>query len=427
MDRLFGRILREPILKGFFKIRRGEAPIIDSPSMRVYFRVEGMSGTDRNMVGLRAKCIWGDEMAFSNGVCHNSRLQTALPNCKWLYAGVPNGVRNTPFWRLDQTSDGSEWSRHKYPTFINPLYESQEAKDDLEKSYGGKTTQGYITQVLGEWGEELLSSFPPGSIGIKNIPYYIKSLSNIARVGDLDNLPLMLGIPSVRVYEFCIGVDYGFSPDPEEIICAYRMSESSDEWVTYCRIELRRVAMPRQVEIILYIIRSIIIGKFAGLSCDNISLVQSLQSADPDNQDLYLWSSPAGITKTSIKESGGDKEVSVRNKEYYVTLLKRYLMNAVVGLFGIRLWLCQDPAAIDELVGTTERKLDSGYTVYYGPTDPRASGTPRQLDHIRDGLSYLCAAISLSVMSVAMDDTSDELMDALGWVGGNGWTPLTRD
>lgn len=188
---------------------------------------------------------------------------------------------------------------------------------------------------------------------------------------------------------------------------------------------MRRVAMPRQVDIIIYVIRNVFFGVFTGLSSDNVALIQSLQSADPENQDMYMLSIPSGVTKTTIMEYGEVKEVNIRNKEYYVMLLKRYLMNAVVGLFETRLFLASDVDAINELVGTTERRLDSGYTVYYGPTDPQAIGSGHQLDHIRDGLTYMCFAVSLSSRGEGKAG-EDELLEALGWIGEAGWNPLQR-
>jgi len=185
------------------------------------------------------------------------------------------------------------------------------------------------------------------------------------------------------------------------------------------------VAIPRQVDIILYLIRSVMYGEFVGLACDNILLVQALQEVDLENSEIYMWAATSGTTKTMIKEVGGEREVTIRNKEYYVSLLKQYMLAARAGLFSTRLWLCDDTEMMNELAGTTERRTDSGYTVYYGPTDPTGVGLDRQLDHIRDALSFLVLAISVSGRGT--DSASeDELFAVMGWVGGPGWTPVQR-
>lgn len=424
VDRVFGRISKEPVLRGLLKTRRGENTIIDSPTLRYYFRVEGMTGTDRNMIGLRAKYIRGDEMALGNTVCHNSRIQTALPNAKWLYAGVPNGVRTTPFYRLDQTDEGFTWSRHKYPTFINPIYSTNERKEELARAYGGEHTQGYITQVLGQWGDEVLSSFPPGSIAIHDMPYYSKTLIEISQEEDIIDLPVKIGVPSMRCDRFVIGVDYGFSPDPTEIIVAYA-NKDEPYWKCYLRLELRRVVMPRQVDIIMYVINTIMSGEFLELRSDNLSLIQALQSADKKNSKRFNWAVPQGVTKVKLQENGVEKEVGVRNKEFFTSLLKRYMMAAVVGLIEPRLEIGNDAAAITELTGTTEKKLTSGYTVYFGPQDPRGVGSNSQLDHIRDALSYLCSAIYTVFNTKDEEDEEDSALEAYGWVaqGDRDWKP----
>jgi len=200
------------------------------------------------MVGLRAKFVVGDEMAFGNFVCHNSRLQTALPGAVWRYAGVPNGVRATPFYHIDNEPNNG-WSKHHYPTYINPLYQSEEAKQQLITDYGGEDTQGYVTQVLGLWGEELVSSFPPGSIAVHDLPYFIKTVMPFQNESELEEIPLRVSLPTVRCERFALGMDYGFSPDPSEIVGAYTKGENI--WKEYFRVHLARVAQPHQVAIIL--------------------------------------------------------------------------------------------------------------------------------------------------------------------------------
>ena len=121
------------------------------------------------------------------------------------------------------------------------------------------------------------------------------------------------------------------------------------------------------------------------------------------------------------------KEVKVRNKEHYVTLLKRFMMSSIVKLLDTQLEIGDDADAIYELSGTTEKKTAGGYVVYYGPTDPAQARAAVQLDHIRDGLSYLCAAIVAS-KGAPGDEGEDALLAAMGWAGGkpnggNEWMP----
>ena len=67
-----------------------------------WFRIEGLSNTGKNMIGIRAEIIVGDEGAYSNEAAHRERQLTKTPTCREVWCGVPNGVRGTPFFRADQ-------------------------------------------------------------------------------------------------------------------------------------------------------------------------------------------------------------------------------------------------------------------------------------------------------------------------------------
>ena len=125
-----------------------------------WMRVEGQKKTGESQVSLRAEDLIVDEAAFGDDASHEARQQTIMPGSKQLMAGVPTGVRATPFYRIDQTSEGNSWSKHNYPTYINPIYWSDKAKQEVIEKHGGVNTQSYLTQVLGQWGKEAFSSFP---------------------------------------------------------------------------------------------------------------------------------------------------------------------------------------------------------------------------------------------------------------------------
>ena len=428
IDRVFGRINRTPLFKALVReMRRGDSTMLEfRGGLRWYGRLEGLSGTDRNVVGLRASRIIGDEQAFGTWAVYNSLLQTALPGARWVLAGVPHGVRNTPFYNIDQSTEGKSWSKWKFPTFINPIYEDQKYRDQLETDYGGKDTQGYITQVLGLWGEELISSFPPGSIATKAGPYFIRDVKPMTEA-ELAQIAIRVGIPSVRCDSFAIGWDYGFSPDPSVVIGAFTRGE--DVWSCYFRLNMRRVALPHQAAVVMHVVRQVFNGQFVGLSCDNHGAIQTLQSLDPERSHLYLWANPGGSTPTQISAetrefdeisrmvriTPAQKDVNVPNKELYTTFLKNWMVNAVVDIEGRKLWLGDDKDLVDELVATTERK-SSGRTMYYGPTDP--NNRTATLDHNRDAATYLCHAINYGVGLEGQLYSETELISAMGWSGG---------
>lgn len=429
VDRLFTKIENHPVLKRVIRVRRGENRLLEGFNLRYYFKIEGMTGQAYNMEGYRAIVVRGDECAYGNWASHRSRIQTAMPGAKFLYAGVPNGVRDTPFYNLDMRQEGKNWSRHKYSSFINPLYQTDETRRQLADEYGGTTTQGYLNHVMGDWGEEVVSSFPPGSIAIRNLPYFTRQIGGIDSDKDIQSVALKLAIGSVRCHQFAIGWDYGYSPDPSTIIGAYRESED-DAWQTYCRVVMRRVALPHQAVLVQHIIEHVFIGQFVGLCCDHLSAIQEMQARDRDRARRYLWAVPAGSTKIVVKPilAEDDSEfslsdplpemdeetASIRNKQFFIEKLKEWLVNAAVGLEGRKLWLAEgDPEVSEELAGTTERKTQAGYTIYYGPVDPNIKGG--QLDHNRETLQHLCHAIYEGMQVEGDSASEDELLAVLGW------------
>lgn len=429
LDRVFGRIERVPLFALLVTdMRRGDNTIIDFRSgVRWYFRIEGLSGTDRNVVGLRARRVLEDEAAFANPRVFNSMLQTALPDATWLVAGVPNGVRQSTLWELDQTNRGNRWSRHNYPTFINPIYAAPEHREKLLDDYGGETTQGYITQVLGLWGEEMVSSFPPGSYTKHPEPYFIKALSAPSRES-MANLPALVAIPRTHCDQFAIGLDYGFSPDPTECFFAIRRSEL-DYWQLYCRLQLRRVSLDDQAAMVLFLARHFFDGQFIGFSTDKLELVHRLAATDPENAPRYLWASPGGSTPVvvrqmqdqaysvyqSLDEQEKNQEVAnVPNKVFYTNLLKAWLLNRAIPLPGRQLALGVDDEVESQLVATIERKTATGHTQYFGMNDPNIRGG--QLDHTREALAYLCDAIQRGLTLELADQRESDLLAVMGWV-----------
>jgi len=433
IDRVYGRINRTPFLKSFVDdMRRGEAPRLSFRTGLIWYaRIEGVGGTDQNMVGLRARYIVGDELAYGNWVCHNSRIQTALPDADWWYSGVPNGVRNSPFYQLDQTALGENWSRHKYDTFINPIYKDPKAKEELTRAYGGVDTPGYKTQVLGEWGDEMQSSFPPGAIAIGTQPYFIRHLPTGVRNND-ESIALLLGMGAVRAPLFCVGWDYGFSPDPSVLVIACQREEW--KWECVARIVMRQVALPIQARVVRYIYQRLLVGSLGAICCDSADAIQTLQANDPQRADRFIRTMPGGMMPivdelgqpvVEAEEDGKEpKPVTMRVKQYLTEKLRQFMLNANLDLPGQQLKIGNDPDLIEELAGTVERRTQAGYAVYYGPPNPDNPGTMN--DHSTDGCRYLSDAILHSI--VRADESNDEaaLIAAMGWSGKareGGWTP----
>lgn len=214
-----------------------------------WMRVEGQKGTGESQVSLRAEHLIVDEAAFGDDASHQARQQTIMPGAKQLMAGVPTGIRATPFYRLDQTSEGDSWSKHKYPTFINPLYWSDKAKQDEMDKHGGVNTQGYQTQVLGQWGKEAFSSFPFIPY-ISTLPFRYVELTEEIINNNLNYLPALLPLPVHLVRDpqaWILGGDLGYSPAPSVFVICYL---KEGVWYEFARIKLLRTNPFNQARII---------------------------------------------------------------------------------------------------------------------------------------------------------------------------------
>lgn len=231
-----------------------------------YMRVEGQRKHGESQVALHVKRIIADEMAFGGRIAHESRQQTKLPGARQMYAGVPNGVRTSPFYQLDQTSLGDGWSRHNYSTYINPLFQSEKARQKLIDDHGGENTQAYITQVLGQWGKEAYSSFPRIPIVI-SLPFRYIELTEEQVNANLNDLSVLLALPvlNIEADAWILGGDLGYSPAPTVLLIFYLKDGS---WREFARIKLLRVNPLNQARIIDYLNTTVLPERFSVIALD---------------------------------------------------------------------------------------------------------------------------------------------------------------
>jgi len=455
MDRVYARLTNDTIVALFVKSKTqgDKAQITFIGGLRWYFRIEGLSGKDTNMVGLRAVFIVGDEMAFGNWVCHNSRIQTALPTCRFIYAGVPNGVRGTPFYVIDHAVD-VKWSRHKMTTFANPLYRDPARKAKLVEQYDGEDTQGYKNNVLGQWGEEVISLFPPGTLAFHDQPYHQVTLATFSSDLELkEMLPQRLVVPPKPCLGFSIGWDYGLSVDPSVILASILVDIKPQEviqldkehhivrpgherWQTYFRLTLNRVSLPHQLYIMRWIMHNIFLGPFMGLSTDKQEAVQLLQQGtpqapmDPELSKLFFYANPGGqmqipIEVTKPLPQGGTEKVieitTVGMKEHQTDLLADWMSSAILGSPGVQFLLSvQDTELANELSGTTAQRTRAGRTIYFPPAAGTTFGKVGA-DHNTDAARYNVDAIERGQKLRSIEAAgAGDLVSVMGWVGAGG-------
>jgi hypothetical protein len=391
------------------------------------------------MVGLHPIKIYGDECEFGNQTCHRSRMGGAMPETRWLYSGVPNGVRGTPFYQLDQTKEGRSWSRHKFSMLTaNPRFlTSKTYRKEMTDAFGGKTSPDYITQVKGEWGDEAMSSFPPGSISWNTeMPYYIANITGASVIEHLANnsLPSLLRIPQVQCMKAVIGWDWGYSPDPGTLILAVKYAEDQP-WKTYARITMYQTTLPRQIEILKYVWTFILNHKGVLISVDSTECYQMLLS----DENRYLFEERARLTNQGgtvemdtilgkmvtesmlsdpdVQQHRKDgKIVKVRRKYFLTEQWRRMMMNSMLKAENeTRLEMGYDSELESELVSTIERKTEAGYTVY---EVPKSKMTKITQDQATDGVrAAVDCIVEVESRNIADSFDYDGMIKQLGWGG----------
>lgn len=427
--RLGTKIHANPLFRLLFTMNKNDKTIKCATNVMWHTRIDGTSADDRNWVGLRLDEIIFDEAAFTNYVCHNSRKQSALPHCGWFYAGVPNGVRHTPFWELDQTDLGRNYSRHKVPTYANPLYWSDAERERMKADYED-SPHNYTTQVMGRWGAEVLSSFPPEAIAVReNAVYRIVTIHQHdipSSFFDYDPVQLTrlyakLGLAKPVLAEnpqYAIGMDYGFHQDPSEIVIAWRDGDSKD-WQVMHRITMLGVDPLAQARLIHFVVDALgrdrvgrmCIDLMSGAVAIAIELTRLERFAEYYQQVIMDFA--VSSTKDVVDPTDENRVIRVRKKQWATQKLQMALIAARGNLMSadFMLWLGKDDEMIQELQDTRERKNENGTVIYI----PRMLGGRRAVDHRTDALRALVTAIQEILDRGATEYADDDYVSEAGW------------
>lgn len=427
--RLGTKLHTNPLFRLLFAINKNDKTIKCRTNVTWHTRIDGMSGDDRNMVGLRLDEIIYDEGAFTNRVCHNSRKQSALPHCEWFYAGVPNGVRHTPFWELDETDLGRNYSRHKVPTYANPLYWSEAERERLKADYED-SPHNYTTQVMGRWGAEVLSSFPPEAIAVRESAVYrivtIHQHDIPSAFFDYDPVQLTRLYAKLALTkpvlannpQYALGMDYGFHQDPSEIVIAWRDGDSKD-WQAMHRITMLSVDPLAQARLIHFVIDALGRDRVGRMCIDLMSgavaIAVELTRLDrfAEYYQQVIMDFAANSTKEVVDPTDNKRVIRVRKKQWATQKLQMAMIAARSNLLSadFMLWLGKDDELVQELQDTRERKNESGTVIYI----PRMLGGRRAVDHRTDALRALVTAIQEILDRGEMEYADDDYADSVGW------------
>lgn len=252
LNKLILRFTASRFLRDFLKnnINRSEGvmkfPIRNKP-MIFNFRIAGSRG-ENNMVGLHVPRIRGDEMQLFPMNAF-TQLQPAYnqwePKRQQLHAGVPNGLRNSVLYVLDQQTP--KYKKYRIPSHNNPFYTKEDDNDNIRR-YGGENDDRYQQLVLGRHGAAAFQVIPRETISVETFAFYNYryTSSQVLKGVKYDEVLQRPDLPDA-VESVILAVDPGFV-DPT-LIQVIGM-DSKGIWRVYSRYRLTRIDFSEQEKII---------------------------------------------------------------------------------------------------------------------------------------------------------------------------------
>ena len=206
---------------GHRKFQRLPYPRIEFTNGSVlYFRSAGTYG--EAFRSLHVDRIWVDEGAWLSEEAWRALRQCLKAGGKMRVYSTPNGLRNTTYYRL---TESSRWRVFRWPSWINPAW-TQDREADLLEFYGGRGSAGWQHEVAGEHGAVSYGAFSAECFErcLRDVLEYRKvtitgqELADCSTEQDTANrLEMLLNVP-VQDGTFWIGADLGYTRDPTELL-----------------------------------------------------------------------------------------------------------------------------------------------------------------------------------------------------------------
>jgi len=176
-------------------------------------RIAGTTGTGVNVVGLHVPIIFLDESAYFPW---NVWLEMQPVINDWelgyqiLVSGVPDGRREKSVcYHCDNSPD---YSKHRISAYRNPRFTEDAEKRAIDQ-YGGKDSQDFIRQVLGEHGTPTYAVFDREMLRLEDYDVPVIRLYGEQLKRD-SQLPyrVILNLPNAPKYtsDLILGIDLGY-------------------------------------------------------------------------------------------------------------------------------------------------------------------------------------------------------------------------
>lgn len=135
---------------------RGGGPMLAT----IDFRPAGHDGEAFRGVHVTALAMVDEAAKMKNKVQWTEFYRARMPGCKSRFYSVPDGDRNTEFYRVCQQAivgrpeHDPGFRKFQWPkTVMPPPFWTEERDREFVRLYGGRDTPGYQRNVLGAWGD----------------------------------------------------------------------------------------------------------------------------------------------------------------------------------------------------------------------------------------------------------------------------------
>jgi len=216
-------------------------------------RISGNDGTGRNVVGLHTPFFIVDEgglYEWKSWIELQPTINTFVPGSRLIVSGVPTGLRESNvLYFVDQVSEA--FTHHRVSALQNPRYSDEDHQRDIEQ-YGGKDSEDYKRNVLGQHGAPQSAIFDRSLMEIKQYPVFQVGIDG-KKLGNsiqeyLEILTMLAPVPP-EAKEVILGVDLGYV-EPAVFMILYKNSRGQIKF--HLRLQLNSVPYPIQARILDY-------------------------------------------------------------------------------------------------------------------------------------------------------------------------------
>ncbi len=392
LGKLITRFSSGKLLKDFLRsrINRSEGTMkfpVWGKEMTFHFRIAGSRG-EHNMVGLHIPRITGDEMQIFP---QNAWTQLGPAYNQWeprrqqVVAGVPNGLRNSVLYIIDQQTP--RFKKYHIPSHMNPFYSREDDIDNLRK-YGGENDDRYQQLVLGKHGQAAFQVIPREHMITETFAFvsYRYNSSHILKGMDYTDVLERPTLPK-DTRAVILAIDPGFV-DPT--IIQVMGADNRGVWRTYVRYRLTRIDFNEQQKIIDWIATYYNAAKIAidiGAGGNGASMMHNLMYSDEYKSRDYEHKM-IGVQFSEQLIAGYDdegEELKQDSKAYAANELSKIVQEGRLIFSDI------DQEALSQLERVAKQKSTAGRDRYFVLND-RGAGADDD-DHIF--AAYICFVLAI--------------------------------